>query len=70
MAAIELHAPMALASDLDTPRAVVFDFDPGPRTDIADCCRIAVARREILDAAGLEGWCKTSGRRVCSCTCR
>ena len=63
MAAIELHAPMALASDLDTPRAVVFDFDPGPRTDIGDCCRIALASREILDAAGLEGWCKTSGSK-------
>ena len=31
MAAIEIHAPMALAADLDTPRVVVFDFDPGPR---------------------------------------
>ena len=30
MAALELHAPMALAEDLDTPRMVVFDLDPGP----------------------------------------
>src|SRR4051812_2180656 len=29
MAALELHAPMALAVDLDMPRAVVFDLDPG-----------------------------------------
>jgi bifunctional non-homologous end joining protein LigD len=63
MAAIELHAPMALARDLDTPRAVVFDFDPGPRTDIGDCCAIALRTREILDAAGLRGWCKTSGSK-------
>ena len=63
MAAIELHAPMALARDLDTPRAVVFDFDPGPRTDISDCCAIALRTREILDAAGLRGWCKTSGSK-------
>ena len=63
MAAIELHAPMALAVDLDTPRAVVFDFDPGPRTDIGDCCAIALRTRDILDAAGLEGWCKTSGSK-------
>ena len=63
MAAIELHAPMALARDLDTPRAVVFDFDPGPRTDISDCCGIALRTRDILDAAGLRGWCKTSGSK-------
>ena len=63
MAAIELHAPMALAEDLDTPRAVVFDFDPGPSTDIGDCCEIAVEVREILAAVELEGWCKTSGSK-------
>ena len=54
---------MALARDLDTPRAVVFDFDPGPRTDIGDCCAIALRTRDILAAVGLEGWCKTSGSK-------
>ena len=63
MAAIELHAPMALAVDPDTPRAVVFDFDPGPRTDITDCCDVALRTREILGAVGLDGWCKTSGSK-------
>jgi bifunctional non-homologous end joining protein LigD len=63
MAALELHAPMARADDLDTPRALVFDFDPGPRTDIGDCCTIAVHAREILAAVDLEGWCKTSGSK-------
>ena len=60
---IELHAPMALAADLDTPRAVVFDFDPGPRTDITDCCAIALEVRDVLGAVDLEGWCKTSGSK-------
>ncbi len=63
MAAIEIHAPMALAADLDTPRAVVFDFDPGPRTDIADCCQIALEVREILAAVDLAGCAKTSGSK-------
>ncbi|MBA3288533.1 MAG: hypothetical protein H0U21_10995 [Acidimicrobiia bacterium] len=63
LAAIELHAPMALAADLATPRAVVFDFDPGPRTDIGDCCAIALQVREILAVVELEGWCKTSGSK-------
>jgi bifunctional non-homologous end joining protein LigD len=63
MAAIELHAPMALAVDIDTPRAVVFDFDPGPHTDITDCCAIALRVRDVLAAVDLEGWCKTSGSK-------
>ncbi len=63
LAAIELHAPMALASDLDTPRAVVFDFDPGPQTSIVECCKLALAAAGILESVGLQGWCKTSGSK-------
>jgi bifunctional non-homologous end joining protein LigD len=63
LAAIELHAPMALAADPDTPRALVFDFDPGPRTSIVECCEVALGVRTVLDAVGLEGWCKTSGSK-------
>ena len=63
MAALEIHAPMALADDLDTPRAVVFDFDPGPPATIVECCQVATAARDVLDAVGLEGWCKTSGSK-------
>jgi bifunctional non-homologous end joining protein LigD len=63
MAAIELHAPMALAGDLDTPRVLVFDFDPGAPATIVECCQIAVATRAVLDAVGLRGWCKTSGSK-------
>lgn len=63
MAAIELHAPMALADDLDVPRALVFDFDPGAPAAMRECCEIAVATREVLDSVGLSGWCKTSGSK-------
>jgi len=63
MAAIEIHAPMALAADIDTPRAVVFDFDPGAPATIVDCCAVACAARDVLAAVGLEGWCKTSGSK-------
>ena len=44
LAAIELHAPMALSVDLDTPRTLVFDFDPGPKTSIVECCEVAARR--------------------------
>jgi len=63
MAAIEIHAPMALAADLDTPRAVVFDFDPGAPASIVECCVVACAARDVLAAVDLEGWCKTSGSK-------
>jgi bifunctional non-homologous end joining protein LigD len=63
LAAIELHAPMARADDQDHPRAVVFDFDPGPQTDISDCSTVALRVREILLSVDLDGWCKTSGSK-------
>jgi len=63
MAAIEIHAPMALAVDLATPRMLVFDFDPGAPATIVECCEIALAAREVLDAVGLQAWCKTSGSK-------
>lgn len=39
------------------------DLDPQPGTDFADAARAAVALREVLDDAGLTGFCKTSGGR-------
>jgi bifunctional non-homologous end joining protein LigD len=63
LAAIELHAPMAYAADLDTPRTLVFDFDPGPDTAIAECCQVALGVAGVLDSIGLQGWCKTSGSK-------
>jgi bifunctional non-homologous end joining protein LigD len=63
LAALELHAPMALAVDIDQPRALVFDFDPGAPAAIRECCQIAMAVREVLSAVGLQGWCKTSGSK-------
>ena len=63
MAALELHVPMARAADLDAPLILVFDFDPGPGTDIHTCCEVALWVREILAAANLDGWCKTSGSK-------
>jgi bifunctional non-homologous end joining protein LigD len=63
LAAIELHAPMALAADLATPRALVFDFDPGPGTSVVECCQVALAARAVLEVVDLRGWCKTSGSK-------
>jgi len=63
MAALELHAPMALAEDLETPRMVVFDLDPGPPAAIRECARTAIAIRDVLAAVELEAWPKSSGSK-------
>ena len=63
LAALELHVPMAAACDLETPRAMVFDFDPGEPAAMRECCETAVWTRDILQAVGLRGWPKTSGSK-------
>ncbi len=63
LAALELHAPMALAADLASPRMVVFDFAPGAPVTIVECCDVALDVRDVLASVGLEGWCKTSGSK-------
>lgn len=63
LAAVELHAPMARAGDIEAPTMVVFDFDPGAPAAIAECCQVALEVREVLAAVGLEGWAKTSGSK-------
>jgi bifunctional non-homologous end joining protein LigD len=63
MAAIELHAPMALALDIETPRAVVFDLDPGPPAAIRECASVALDIRGVLAAVDLAAWPKTSGSK-------
>jgi bifunctional non-homologous end joining protein LigD len=63
MAALEVHAPMARAADIETPTMVVFDLDPGAPADIHDCCEVATWIREVLDPLGLEVWPKTSGSK-------
>jgi bifunctional non-homologous end joining protein LigD len=63
LAAIELHAPMARADDLESPTMVVFDLDPGPPAGVAECCQVALLLHEVLSAVGLEAFSKTSGSK-------
>lgn len=63
LAALELHVPMALATDLDSPRAVVFDLDPGAPAALRECALIALRAREVLETVGLQAWAKTSGSK-------
>jgi bifunctional non-homologous end joining protein LigD len=63
MAALELHAPMARADDIETPRAVVFDLDPGPPAALRECAVIALEIRDVLRRLALEAFAKTSGSK-------
>lgn len=63
LAALELHAPMALAADLDRPRMLVFDLDPGDKVDIGGCAEVALELRDLLAGAGLDAVAKTSGSK-------
>ena len=63
MAALEIHAPMARCDDIESPQTLVFDLDPGAPATIVECCRIALALREVLDAVGLQAFPKTSGSK-------
>jgi bifunctional non-homologous end joining protein LigD len=64
LAAIELHAPLHLATDPDHPTALVFDLDPdrAPTSPTALGWRSDLAER--LERDGLSGTAKTSGRRA------
>jgi bifunctional non-homologous end joining protein LigD len=62
-AALEIHVPMALGADLDTPTILAFDLDPGEPADVVDCCRAALWVRDVLEAVGLAGFPKTSGSK-------
>ena len=63
LAAIELHAPMARAGDIDTPTMVVFDLDPGPGTAIPECAEVGLWIRDVLDGIDLDVYAKTSGSK-------
>ena len=63
LAALELHVPLALASDLAHPGAVVFDLDPGPPATIVECCRVALLLHGTFERLGLASFAKTSGSK-------
>jgi len=63
LAALELHAPMARAGDIEAPTMVVFDLDPGPGTGMAECAEVGLWVRDTLAGIGLDCCPKTSGSK-------
>lgn len=63
LAAIELHPSLSLAQDIECPRTMVFDLDPGPPANIVQCCQVGMWLRAIFEHFGLESFAKTSGSK-------
>lgn len=63
LAALEIHAPMARGSDLESPTMLVFDLDPGAPATITECCQVALRIRDLLAGFEIEAFPKTSGSK-------
>ncbi len=63
LAALELHAPLARAGDIESPQMVVFDLDPGAPAAMAECAEIGLLVRDVLAGVGLTCLAKTSGSK-------
>ncbi|MET3807681.1 bifunctional non-homologous end joining protein LigD [Nakamurella sp. UYEF19] len=65
-AALELHVPQwrfGAGGDPGRPDRAVFDLDPGPGADLADCAEVALAIRRRLDDLALTAYPVTSGSK-------
>jgi DNA ligase D-like protein (predicted polymerase) len=60
---IELHPHAVTADDLDHPNELRIDLDPNPGVPWSDVRAVALEVREVLIAANLKPWVKTSGSR-------
>jgi bifunctional non-homologous end joining protein LigD len=63
IAGLEIHAPMAVGADIESPTMCVFDLDPGPKTAVKECAQVALDVRALLDRFELTSFAKTSGSK-------
>jgi bifunctional non-homologous end joining protein LigD len=61
MGIVEIHTWNSTTGDVERPNRLVWDFDPGPRTEWKDIIRSAKALRALLETLGLKSWVKTTG---------
>ena len=61
LADLEIHTPMWRLPRIAEPDLLVFDLDPGAPANLADCCRVALLLRPLLEQVGLHPLAKTSG---------
>ena len=63
IASLELHPFLHRVPDLESPTAVVFDFDPGESADVLTCARVAFLVKDVLDRLELASVVKVSGSK-------
>ncbi|WP_129666315.1 DNA ligase D [Phytoactinopolyspora endophytica] len=63
LADLELHTMLARADDVGRPTFIVFDLDPGEGVGLAECAKVAVWVRNVLDHVGLNAVVKSSGSK-------
>jgi bifunctional non-homologous end joining protein LigD len=63
LADLELHPSLSKADDLDHPTALAFDLDPGPGTDLLDCCQVGLWINGMLENLGIRCFPKVSGKK-------
>ena len=63
MNTVVFHPWASLADDVDNPNQLRIDLDPQPGTAFAEAVPVALALRDVLAEAGLDGFVKTSGNR-------
>lgn len=66
LAVLELHVPqwkIGPRGAVHKPDLLVLDLDPGPGTDIVECCEVGLWLREALEDDGLTPVAKTSGSK-------
>jgi bifunctional non-homologous end joining protein LigD len=63
LADIELHPSLSLAQQIECPRALLFDLDPGQPASIVECCEVALKLHEIFNELHMLTLAKTSGSK-------
>lgn len=58
---IEMNPWNSTVENLDNPDYIVIDIDPSDKNTFDDVVDVALATKETLDQAGINGYCKTSG---------
>jgi len=58
---IEINPWSSKIQNLDNPDYTVIDLDPSEKNSFEEVIEVAQVAKEILDKAGIAGYCKTSG---------
>jgi len=63
LAALEIHMTLSRTDSFQSPDLVLIDIDPEPPASFDDVVEVALLLKEKLDALGLRGYVKTSGKK-------